>query len=301
MSCRDRATATRVTVTLGVPARRPAAAPGTSVGRLPSGRGRPHCAGIGRVRPRHAQRRRVSPLRRRRPGAPPTAPASRAGRSAGGGHASMVPHRAVRVRAAVRGADKPGGRVRDDGPVPDFLAAARSAPRRRPGGAVELARAAAIETAGDADLVGEHLGGGSGTGHRTPTRSRPRRSARWPPTPSPARCPATSAGTGRSPWRGCRARTQSRSTRSCCCPESGAAGPGLGAVARAAAPGRPVGGRRAALDRGRRRGWRPAYLVDDDSAEDPEGRVVAFEIGLGPRAGDVPRGPPRRRRPVERR
>jgi hypothetical protein len=25
----------------------------------------------------------------------------------------------------------------------------------------------------------------------------------------------------------------------------------------------------------------PAYLVDDDSAEDPEGRVVAFEIGLG--------------------
>ncbi len=25
----------------------------------------------------------------------------------------------------------------------------------------------------------------------------------------------------------------------------------------------------------------PAYLVDDDSAEDPEGRVVAFEIGFG--------------------
>ncbi|MCU1667847.1 MAG: uncharacterized protein JWP40_774 [Blastococcus sp.] len=25
----------------------------------------------------------------------------------------------------------------------------------------------------------------------------------------------------------------------------------------------------------------PAYLVDDDSADDPEGRVVAFEIGLG--------------------
>lgn len=25
----------------------------------------------------------------------------------------------------------------------------------------------------------------------------------------------------------------------------------------------------------------PVYLVDDDSAEDPEGRVVAFEIGLG--------------------
>ena len=25
----------------------------------------------------------------------------------------------------------------------------------------------------------------------------------------------------------------------------------------------------------------PAYTVDDDSAEDPEGRVVAFELGLG--------------------
>ena len=37
----------------------------------------------------------------------------------------------------------------------------------------------------------------------------------------------------------------------------------------------------------------PAYTADDDSADDPEGSVVAFELGPGPRAGHVRRGPRR--------
>jgi hypothetical protein len=53
----------------------------------------------------------------------------------------------------------PGGVVRDNGRVTDFSVPARSVPVDDSlAAAVELARAAAVETAGDAALVGEHLG-----------------------------------------------------------------------------------------------------------------------------------------------
>jgi hypothetical protein len=66
----------------------------------------------------------------------------------------MVPHEAVR---AVRRLDGP---VRDNGPVTEPTARPRSASAADDvlAAAVELARAAAVETAGDPALVGDHLG-----------------------------------------------------------------------------------------------------------------------------------------------
>ena len=45
----------------------------------------------------------------------------------------------------------------------------------------------------------------------------------------------------------------------------------------------------------------PAYTVDDDSADDPEGSVVAFELGLGRERVMSAEGRARGRRPLDRR
>ena len=129
---------------------------------------------------------------------------------------------------------------------------------------------------------------------RRPGRSRPRRSVRCSPTFA-SRLPGYVgwhwAVTRRPrPRRGRR----SPSTRSCCCPASRRCSPRVGAVARAAAPRRPLGRRRAALHRGRPASG-AAYTADDDSADDPEGSVVAFELGLAGERVMSARGPARGR------
>ena len=169
----------------------------------------------------------------------------------------MVPHglcgRAPHVAAGGAVATA-GRRVRDNGPVTDFSAPARSVPADAVlAAAVELARAAAVETAGDAAARRGAPGRAPGGAWRPrPTRCRPRRSAPSSPTPSPAGCPATSAGTGRSPSPASPGDDAVTVDEVVLLPgDVGAAGPGLGAVARAAAPRRPLRRRRAALDRGR--------------------------------------------------
>ena len=155
-------------------------------------------------------------------------------------------------------------------------------PRDVLAGAVELARAAAVETAGDPPLVGEHLGAvpepvSPATDEVAPEAlgevlthtfaSRLPGYVGWHWAVTVARIPGEDDRHRR------RGRAAARRRR--------AAGPGVGAVARAAAPRRPLRRRRAALHRGRPAPGRRPTLVDDDSAEDPEGRVVAFELGLG--------------------
>ena len=105
----------------------------------------------------------------------------------------MVPHEPGRA------ARRPDGRVRDNGRVTEPSARPRSAPAADDvlAAAVELARAAAVETAGDPALVGDHLGAlpepvAPETGEVAPEVLG--RGAH--PHASPAGCPATSAGTG---------------------------------------------------------------------------------------------------------
>ncbi len=187
----------------------------------------------------------------------------------------MVPHRAGRAARP-----PPVDRVRDNGRRDRVLAPSRSASAPVAddvlAAAVEQARAAAVETAGDPALVGDHLGRRAGAGRaRRPTRSRPRSSARCSPTPSPAGCPATSAGTGRSPSPGFPARTRSPSTRSSCSRATQALlAPAWVPWHERLRPGDlSVGDVLPSTEDDPR--LAPAYLVDDDSADDPEGSVVA--------------------------
>ena len=101
-------------------------------------------------------------------------------------------------------------------------------------------------------LVGEHLGVAAEPSTRRPTRSHAGRWARCSPTPSPATLPgyagwhwAVTVARGPRRRRGHRRRGRPAARR------RGAAGPGVGALARAAAPRRPLRRRRAALHRGR--------------------------------------------------
>lgn len=180
----------------------------------------------------------------------------------------MVPHPARRV--AARG----GGRVGDNGRMPQFPADALAA-------AVELARAAAVETAGDAALVGDHLGASAES-----------------VSPATGEVAAEALGevlthtfASRLPgyvgwhWAVTVARVP------------GSAGvtvdevvllPGDSALLAPAwvpwherlLPGDlSVGDVLPATEDDPR--LAPAYLVDDDSARDPEGRVVAEELALG--------------------
>ena len=245
--------------------------PGDGDLRAPAAAGRRGSSGttsVGCSSARAASRRRAGRRRRRRaawcrpdrarsarvPGRP-RAPAD-TGRSAGGGHASMVPHEPVGVAApARRGAGRPLAAASGTmGAVTDFSAPARSVPADDVlVAAVELARAAAVETAGDPQLVGEHLGATpGGRGARRPARSRPRRSGAVLTHTFASRLP------GYVGWhwavtvtRVARRRRGDRRRGRAAARRLGAARAGLGAVARAAAPRRPLRGRRAALHRGR--------------------------------------------------
>jgi Protein of unknown function (DUF3027) len=181
-----------------------------------------------------------------------------------------------------------GGRVRDNDRVTESSAPSRSesVPADVLAAAVEQARAAAIETAGDAALVGDHLGttpepmtpeDGEGGGRDFDSRalgevlthtfaSRLPGYVGWHWAVTVARVPGEDAVTvdevvllpGDSallapawvPWHE-RLRPGDLSV--------GDVLPSTEDDARLA----------------------PAYLVDDDSAEDPEGRVVGEELGLG--------------------
>lgn len=164
----------------------------------------------------------------------------------------------------------------------DSSARARSVPADDSlAAAVELARAAAVETAGDAELVGEHL-----------------RAAPEVVTPSTDEVPADALGTvlthsfesklpGYVGWYWAVTVTRAAGDDDVTVDEVVLL-PGDSAILAPAwvpwqerlRPGDlSVGDVLPSTEDDAR--LSPAYTVDDDSAEDPEGSVVAFELGLG--------------------
>jgi hypothetical protein len=189
----------------------------------------------------------------------------------------------VLPRAAGRVVGRGGGRVSDNGPVTESSAPARSdsVPADVLAAAVEQARAAAVETAGDAALVGDHLGATS-----------------EPVTPETDDVAPESLGevlthtfASRLPgyvgwhWAVTVARVPGEETVTV---DEVVLLPGDSALLAPAwipwherlRPGDlSVGDVLPSTEDDPR--LAPAYLVDDDSAEDPEGRVVGEELGLG--------------------
>jgi hypothetical protein len=189
----------------------------------------------------------------------------------------------VPPRAAGRVVGRGGGRVSDNGPVTESSAPARSdsVPADVLAAAVEQARAAAVETAGDAVLVGDHLGATS-----------------EPVTPETDDVAPESLGevlthtfASRLPgyvgwhWAVTVARVPGEETVTV---DEVVLLPGDSALLAPAwipwherlRPGDlSVGDVLPSTEDDPR--LAPAYLVDDDSAEDPEGRVVGKELGLG--------------------
>jgi hypothetical protein len=173
------------------------------------------------------------------------------------------------------------GVVRDNGPVTDFSARARSVPDGTLAAAVELARAAAVETAGDPDLVGEHLGATS-----------------EPVAPVTDEVPVEALGAvlthtfasklpGYVGWHWAVTVTHAAGDDEVTVDEVVLL-PGESALLAPAwvpwherlRPGDlSVGDVLPSTEDDPR--LAPAYTTDDDSADDPEGSVVAFEVGLG--------------------
>ena len=198
----------------------------------------------------------------------------------------MVPHPADRAGRTVSRPAGGAGRdscrgVRDNGPVTESSASFRSAPADDVlAGAVELARAAAAETAGDAALVGDHV------------RANPER------VEVPDGVDASALGAvlthsfeSRLPgyvgwyWAVTLARVPGEDRITV---DEVVLLPGDQALLAPAwvpwherlRPGDlSVGDVLPSTEDDPR--LAPAYLVDDDSAEDPEGRVVAAELGIG--------------------
>jgi hypothetical protein len=175
-----------------------------------------------------------------------------------------------------------GRAVRDNGPVTDFSARARSVPADALlVAAVEPARAAAVETAGDPDLVGEHLAA-------TPE----------PIAPITDDVPAEALGAvlthtfasklpGYVGWHWAVTVTRAADADEVTVDEVVLL-PGESALLAPAwvpwherlRPGDlSVGDVLPSTEDDPR--LAPAYTTDDDSADDPEGSVVASEIGLG--------------------
>ncbi len=189
----------------------------------------------------------------------------------------MVPHESV-----------DGGRppldapVRDNGRVTDFSAPARSVPADDAlVAAVELARAAAVETAGDAQLVGEHLGA-------TPEAVAPT-TDEVPPEALGAVLTHTfdSKLPGYVGWHWAVTVTRSPFDDEVTVDEVVLL-PGESALLAPAwvpwherlRPGDlSVGDVLPSTEDDAR--LAPAYTVDDDTADDVEGSVAAFELGLG--------------------
>ena len=189
----------------------------------------------------------------------------------------MVPHDSVRAGR------RPDGRVRDNGGVTEPSARPRSASAADDAlaAAVELARAAAVETAGDPALVGDHLGAAPEpvapvTGEVAPDvlgsvlthtfASRLPGYVGWHWAVTLARFPGDDAVTV----------------------DEVVLLPGEQALLAPAwvpwherlRPGDlSVGDVLPSTEDDPR--LVPSYAADDDSAEDPEGSVVAFEVGLG--------------------
>jgi hypothetical protein len=197
----------------------------------------------------------------------------------------MVPHRAD--KAVRRPPDRSGGpfaeRVRDDGVVPDFASAPRSAPSTGDAlaDAVEVARAAAVETAGDPAVVGEHLGA--------------TREAVAPATdgvePVALGAVLTHSFESRLPgyvgWHWAVTLAGIPGTDEVTVDEVVLLPGDQALLAPAWVPWqerlRPgdlsVGDVLPCTEDDAR--LAPAYTVDDDSADDPQGSIVAFEVGLG--------------------
>jgi hypothetical protein len=172
--------------------------------------------------------------------------------------------------------------VRDNGPVTDFSASARSVPADAAlVAAVERARAAAAETAGDAQLVGDHLG-----------------AAPEAVEPATDEVPAEALGAvlthtfdsrlpGYVGWHWAVTVTRAAADDEVTVDEVVLL-PGESALLAPAwvpwherlRPGDlSVGDVLPSTEDDPR--LAPAYTVDDDSADDPEGSVVAAELGLG--------------------
>ena len=197
----------------------------------------------------------------------------------------MVPHDPGDAGTRAPGGAGARGRapVRDNGPVTESSAFSRSAPAASDvlAAAVEQARAAAVETAGDPSLVGDHVG-----------------AAREPIAPATDDVPAEALGevlthsfASALPgyvgwyWAVTLARVPGEDAVTV---DEVVLLPGDSALLAPAwvpwherlRPGDlSVGDVLPSTEDDAR--LAPAYAVDDDSAEDPEGRVVAFELGLG--------------------
>ena len=193
----------------------------------------------------------------------------------------MVPHLPRRGAAPTAGSGTAAASG-TMGAVTDFSAPARSVPAD-PAlvAAVELARAAAVETAGDPQLVGEHLG-----------------AAPEAVAPETDEVPAEALGTvlthtfdsrlpGYVGWHWAVTVTRAADDDEVTVDEVVLL-PGESALLAPAwvpwherlRPGDlSVGDVLPSTEDDAR--LAPAYTVDDDSADDPEGSVVAFELGLG--------------------
>jgi hypothetical protein len=189
----------------------------------------------------------------------------------------MVPHESAR---AVR---RPDGRVRDNGGVTEPSARNRSAAAADDvlAAAVEVARAAAVETAGDPALVGDHLGA-------TPEPVAP---VTGVVAPEVIGAVLTHTFASRLPgyvgwhWAVTLARFPGEDAVTV---DEVVLLPGEQALLAPAwvpwherlRPGDlSVGDVLPSTEDDPR--LVPAYTADDDSADDPEGSVVAFELGLG--------------------
>ena len=189
----------------------------------------------------------------------------------------MVPHESVRA------ARRPDGLVRDNGRVTEPTARPRSASAADDvlAAAVELARAAAVETAGDPALVGDHLGA-------VPEPVEPGTAEVGPEVLGAV---LTHTFASRLPgyvgwhWAVTVARFPGDDTVTV---DEVVLLPGEQALLAPAwvpwherlRPGDlSVGDVLPSTEDDHR--LVPTYAADDDSAEDPEGSVVAFELGLG--------------------
>jgi hypothetical protein len=189
----------------------------------------------------------------------------------------MVPHDPVRAGR------RPDGRIRDNGRVTEFSVPPRSVPADADAlaGAVELARDAAVETAGDPDLVGEHLGAVPEPVASETDEVPPEALGEVLTHVFASRL----AGYGGWHWAVTVARVPGEETVTV---DEVVLLPGDAALLAPAwvpwherlRPGDlSVGDVLPSTEDDPR--LVPSYAVDDDSAEDPEGRVVAFELGLG--------------------
>lgn len=188
----------------------------------------------------------------------------------------MVPHVAHRV------VGRRGGRVRDNGRVTEPSASSRSVPATGAlAAAVETARAAAVETAGDPALVGEHLGAGPERLHPESMEVAPEHLGEVLTHTFASRQPGYVGWHWAVTVAGVPGADVITVDEVVLLPgDSAVLAPAWVPWQERLRPGDlSVGDVLPSTEDDAR--LAPAYTVDDDSAEDPEGSVIAAELGLG--------------------